>query len=203
MTDPDIDYYAYKPLIRPDRPLALVGLPAAHVGGTARLVSSFTGLPLFWLDRAVEHRAGASIDAIVVERGLQARREHERALVPPVLDRPVPHIMALSEVCLADDTLRSRLIEETRVVFLQRSLDEVVETVRAARARKPTAYARLLLGQPLLPGPLREELSRMEQPMQSAPETLDVSGLHPQHACRALLQTLGWELPQLWKPRAT
>lgn len=194
----DIDYYSYKPLIKPDRPLALVGLPAAHVGGTARLVSSFTGLPFFWLDRAVEHRAGASIDAIVVEKGDQVRREHERALLPPVLNKPTPHVIVISEATLGDATLAALVRQRTQLVLLRRTVDEVIATIQASHQKKATAYARLLLGRTPDPKALREELMRLEAGMTEAELVIDVAGLHPQRACQRVLDTLGWELPDLW-----
>ena len=196
---PDIDYYGYTPLITPDQPLALVGLPAAHVGGTARLVSSFTGLPLFWMDRAVEHRAGASIDAIVLEKGDQVRREHERALLPRVLDAPTPHVMVLSEVTLADPELGPALRSRTTVFALRRHLDEVIATIAAAHEKRPPAYARLLLGRKPDPAALAEELQRLAAHHQDVDHELDVTGMHPQHAAQAVIDALGWKLPVIWE----
>jgi len=195
----DIDYYGYRPLIVPERPLALVGLPAAHVGGTGRMVSSFTGLPLFWMDRAVEHRAGASIDAIVIEKGDDERRQHERALLPRVLDAPTPHVMVLSEITLADAELAAELRSRTTLVALHRSLEEVVATIAAAHERKPTAYARLLLGRPPEPAALTQELTRIAAQQGRTDHLVDVSGLHPQHAAQAVIDALGWELPSVWE----
>ena len=195
----DIDYYGYKPLISPERPLALVGLPAAHVGGTGRMVSSFTGLPLFWMDRAVEHRAGSSIDAIVLEKGIQARREHERALIGRVLDAPTAHVMILSEITLADPELGPMLQERTTRVYLERTLDEVVATITAAYDKRASAYARLLLGSKPDPQALRRELERFKATMVDADHTIDVGGMHPQHAAQRVIDTLGWKLPTLWE----
>lgn len=195
----DIDYYAYKPLVHPDRPLALVGLPAAHVGATARLASSFTGLPLFSLDRAVEHRAGSSLDAIVVERGDHERREHERELLPTVLRRPTAHVIALSELTLADAELGPLVRERTQLVYLRRTLEEVIATISASYDKRPTAYARLLLGRPPDTAALTQELTAFEATFRPVDLELDVGGLHPQRACQRLLDALGWELPTLWE----
>lgn len=194
----DLDYYGYAPLIHPDRPLCVVGLPASHHGTTARLVSSFTGLPFFWLDRAVEHRAGASIDSICVERGDDARQRLESEVLPPVLERPSPHVIVLSEVSLSNPALHDLIFERTKVVFAQRSLDEVVGTIEASFERRPTAYARLLLGSPPNPGPLKRELQAYEEPMHRAHLILEATGLHPQHAAQAMLDALGWKLPEVW-----
>jgi len=192
-----IDYYGYQPLVVPDRPICVVGLPASHAGGTAKLVASFMGLELFWLDRAVEHRAGRSIDAIALTEGDDQRRIHERALLPPILKRTTPPVVVLSELTL-DDSEPGGLLKATATnVFIQRPIDEILATIAASQAKKAGAYARLSLGGPLDPNALRPHLERLERPMKRADYVVDATGLHPQNAARAVIDMMGWELPRI------
>lgn len=191
----DIDYYSYRPLVVPDRPLCVVGLPASHAGGTAKLVASFIGLQLFWLDRAVEHRAGRSIDAIALTEGDDQRRVHERALLPAVLKRPVPPVVVLSELTLGDPSLAELVAATATVLFIRRPIDEIIATIQGSRLKRPSAYARLSLGGPVDPVALRPHLERLERPMRRCEYVMDAEGLHPQHAAREVIDLLGWKLP--------
>ncbi|MEN0060954.1 MAG: shikimate kinase [Myxococcota bacterium] len=117
MSEP-IDYYSYTPLVIPDKPLALVGLPAARINQTARLVSILTGLPLFLLDRAVEHRLGKDLRRVLLEDGEEARREAETALLDRPLAQSTPPVIALGSTTLLDETLRAKVLERCTVIYV-------------------------------------------------------------------------------------
>lgn len=195
----DIDYYSYKPLITPDRPLCVVALPGGQAGATARLISVFTGLPLCWLDRSVEHRAGVSVDGLVLQRGEPAQHALERDLLPAILRRASPHIIALGERTLLDPTLRDLVRSTTTLVYLQRPRPTLIAELARQRARRPNAWARLLIDRDLTGPELEPVFMRLELPMVRADHVIDAGELHPQPTAQAVLDALGWRLPQVWK----
>lgn len=199
----DLDYYSYRPLIVPDRPVCLASMPGGQSGMTARLITILTGLPLYWLDRSVEHQAGTSIDGLVIQQGEPARHAIERKLIPKVLERSTPHIIALGETTLLDPELLATLRAETRILYLRRPITALVtELERLATRRRPT-YARYFLDRPRTAESLRPIIDRLEPPLLENTQVVDVGELHPQHAAAAVIRALGWELPQVWTSPGT
>jgi shikimate kinase len=188
------DYYDYTPLIRPDKSLALSGLPGVRAGATARMVSILTGLPLFWLDRAIEHRAGTNLDLLVVREGFEAVRRHTRSLLPPVLWSRAKHIIVLGDDTLLDEELRPMILAETTVVSLVRPREELVANILERRAKYPGAYERLFLDHSD-PAPPSRALDKLAANDSFAELSVLVSGLHPQRAASRVLDVLGWKLP--------
>lgn len=123
MSDP-IDYYSYRPLVVPDKPLALAGAAAARINRTARIVSILTGLPLFLLDRAVEHRLGKDLRRVLLEDGEAARRDAEAALLGRPLGQRTPPVIALGSTTLLDEELRRLVLERATVIYVPVDGDE-------------------------------------------------------------------------------
>lgn len=118
MGEEPIDYYSYRPLVIPEKPIALAGPLAAKINRTARLVSILTGLPLFLLDRAVEHRLGKDLRRVLLEDGETARRDAEAALLDRPLAQRTPPVIALGSTTLLDDTLRRKVLDRATVVYV-------------------------------------------------------------------------------------
>jgi shikimate kinase len=195
----DLDYYSYKPLVEPDRPACLVGLPGAEHGKVARMVSLLTGLPLFWLDRAVEHKAGRTIDGVVVKEGQGTRLKWERQLLPDVLKRPTPHVVALSDQTLRDPRLLDLVQATSTLVYIRRPREVIVAEMGRRHAKNQAEFARLLLYCPADAGMLAPALDPLEEPMKLARHVVDAEDLHPRHAADKVIETLGWEVPNLWE----
>lgn len=114
----NVDYYSYEPLVVPERPIALAGTPPARIDRTARLVSILTGLPLFLLDRAVEHRLGKGLRRVLLEDGEPARRDAEAALLDRPLAQRTPPVIALGSTTLLDEALRRKVLDRATVVYV-------------------------------------------------------------------------------------
>lgn len=194
----DLDYYAYKPLVHPDRPVCLVGLPGSRADQIARMVSLLTGLPLFQVDRAVEHKAGRTIDGVMIQEGRAARLAWERQVLPPVLKRPTPHVIALSDSTLLDPALADLVRATTRLVHVVRPRQALVSEMARQNARNRGAFARLLLACPAEADRLEPAFAPLEAPMRNAEHVLDVGELHPQRAADLVIDALGWTIPNLW-----
>jgi shikimate kinase len=194
----DLDYYGYAPLLHPDRPLCLVSLPGGDAGMVARLLSILTGLPSCWLDRAVEHRAGVAVDGIVLGRGEDALNALEREVLPGVLRRSTPHIVALGERTLLDPSLRDLVASTSTLVYVRKPRATLVAAMIEQRRRKPNLWARLLVDRDLTERDLTPELDRFEAPMLGADHIVDETSPHAQPVAQSVLAVLGWELPTVW-----
>lgn len=125
------DYYSYKPLHRLSRPLAMCGLPGAHVGKTVRALNLLTGMPFIWLDRRVEHELGASVEVVQVKQGVGARLDIERRILEALGAERTPPLVALSDVTFTDLQVRTTLLETCDVVCLYLPAEESVARVKA------------------------------------------------------------------------
>ena len=114
-----IDYYSYTPLVIPDQPVAVVGSYQARVDRTARLMSILTGLPLFLLDRAVEHRFGKDLRRVLVEDGDEAHHTAEAELLMRPLEARTPPIIALGATTLLHPALRHRVQSRATIVYVR------------------------------------------------------------------------------------
>lgn len=115
----EIDYYAYTPLVIPDRPVAVAGSTQARVQRTARLMSILTGLPLFLLDRAVEHRFGKDLRRVIVEDGVDAHHQAEGELLARPLAQRTPPIIALGTRTLLEPAVRQSVVSRAQVVYIR------------------------------------------------------------------------------------
>lgn len=194
----DLDYYSYKALIAPDKPVGLVGLPASGHGQTARMVSIYTGLPLFWLDRAVEHKAGMAIDGVVLKGGDALRHSYEQQLLVPVLERSTAHILALGDTTLRDPDLRALLTERCELVFVRRPQEVLLATMARQFSKDPRAFYRYLMGRPPDPTLVGGELTQLDRQLAGwVDHVVDAGDDHVQHVADAVIAALGWELPEL------
>lgn len=123
-------YYEHAPTVVLTRPLAFVGLPGSGAEEISRRVALLTGLPWAALDRGVEHRAGCSLDGLILRAGEDARLAHEREVLPALLRQPMPPVLALGDTTLTDPSLVDLLTGvEVRWVF--RPLPELVARLQA------------------------------------------------------------------------
>ncbi|MBX2802078.1 MAG: hypothetical protein KTR31_30635 [Myxococcales bacterium] len=141
MSEP-IDYYSYRPLVVPERPVAVAGGPGAKVGKVARLMSILTGLPLFLLDRAVEHRFGKDLRRVVAEDGADVHATVEAELLARPLSQRTPPIIALGERTLLEPRVRTLVVDAATVVYVRApGTDPDVHRVLSAIAKESVATA--------------------------------------------------------------
>ncbi|TVQ89977.1 MAG: hypothetical protein EA397_13535 [Deltaproteobacteria bacterium] len=194
----ELDYYSYRPLITPEQPICLASMPGGQAGKTARLISILTGLPLAWLDRSVEHRAGTSIDGLVIQQGEAARHALERKEIPKVLAHKTPHIIALGETTLLDQELCGLLRAKSRLMYLRRPVPSLVAELDRLSTKRRTTYARYFLDQPISPQAVQALVDRLEPPLLAHAQVIDVGELRPPSAAGRVIEALGWELPEVW-----
>lgn len=122
MVSDSIDYYGYAPLVIPPRPIAVAGSAGARVGMTARIMSILTGLPLFLLDRAVEHRFGKGLKRAWAEEGPEAIHRVELELLERPLGQATPPVIALGQRTLIAPAARQRIVRGCTVVYIRAPL---------------------------------------------------------------------------------
>jgi shikimate kinase/3-dehydroquinate synthase len=126
------------------RPLLLNGFMGTGKSSVGRLVAARTGREFVDLDSLIEARAGMGIARLFAEQGESAFRAVERASLCELLDRGAPVVVALGGGALVNRDSRLRALDESVVVTLQASLDEILRRCAGDDSR------------PLLAGPDRE-----------------------------------------------
>lgn len=184
------DYYGYQPLVTLEQPIAVAGFAGSRVDQTARLLSILTGLPLFLLDRAVEHQAGCSLGRLVASAGPRGRHTAEASLLPRPLRQRTPPVIALGDTTLLDPGVRW-LLRDTRVVYLHQELDEAAARIAVDHASAPSKHWHVLQGASPTPEALRERFEAVHAAcMARADVTCPVDGRHPQRVAQDLLKRL-------------
>jgi shikimate kinase len=130
--------------------VVLVGPPGAGKSTVGRLLADRRGVTFRDTDRDVEHRAGASISEIFIERGEAEFRAMERDAVKSALAEH-DGVLALGGGAVMDESTRAAL-REHRVVFLDVGLTDAVLRVGLNRDRpllltNPRAQLKAMLDQ--------------------------------------------------------
>ncbi len=140
MSQPSPGYYDPFPKRSLERPIALTGFMGAPVAAVGRALAALTGHPIHDLQRAVEHRLGASLEAAILERGLAAVRHHEEKLLADALRSQPAGVLALTHGVLLGADLRRRVREEARLVYLRVPFEDLVARLARQVAAAPGAH---------------------------------------------------------------
>ncbi|MCB9682608.1 MAG: hypothetical protein H6733_14175 [Alphaproteobacteria bacterium] len=185
------DYYAYTPLLRLERPLALVGAPGAAVERTARAVNLLSGLPLVAVDRRVEHLLGRSVELVQLESGSTPRTETEAGVLREAVAARTKPIVALTDVTYTDDALQALVETEMDVVLLHLDLADALERVAAeAVADRRKHYALTQAGR-ASPDEVRAALEVRLARYRHLARVVPVAGRAPLEVAQGLLADLG------------
>ncbi len=192
--DAPYDYYSYQPLVVPEQPIVLTGFVGARVAQTARVASILTGLPLFLLDRAVEHRSGCSLPRLIASAGPRGRHTAEAAVLARPLSEATPPVVALGDTTLLDAGLRWTL-RSCRVVHLRQTLDEAVDRLTSDLSAAPASHWHVLAGTVPTATSLGPEFERhCAAYSRRADVEVDVAGRHPRRVAQSVLDRLGLDV---------
>jgi shikimate kinase len=154
--------------------VSLAGMMGSGKSTVARELARLLGRRFVDTDLEVERRAGRSVAAIFEQRGEQAFRALERAVVRGIAG---PVVVSLGGGAFCDPGNAEHLIRVGRVIFLD------VSPAEAAR-RLGQGQGRPLAGQ-------WEDLLRARLPMyRRAPITVDVDALSPDAVARRIAALL-------------
>lgn len=127
--------------------LALVGLMGSGKSTVGRRVASRMNRPFVDSDREVERRTGKSVRDLFVERGESEFRRLEAEVMADALSASTPSVVAAAGGAVLDSGTRRLLRDSNRTVFLDASIDRLVERV-GDRARTGRGHRPLIDGDP-------------------------------------------------------
>lgn len=183
-------YYDPHPLLALDRPLALVGHPAAGCARVAREIAGRTGIAFNDVERATEGFAGRSSSQIVVEEGLsELIRLETRALHQAVRRRPCG-VVAVASRLLEDRALAAWLIERTCLVYIRRPDAVLLERLRRRAAAAPGSLPEFLAGVPTSVQGLQLHLAERESVLRQVDVVFDAASQHPSRVADEILGAL-------------
>lgn len=133
--------------------LALVGLMGSGKSTVGRRVAERLSRPFVDSDREVERRAGCSVRDLFAERGEGEFRRLEAEVMSDALTCATSSVVAAAGGAILDSGTRRLLRESARTVFLDASVDRLIERV-GSRGRRGRGHRPLLDGDP--DGKLRE-----------------------------------------------
>ncbi len=187
------DYYSWAPRLTLPRPLVIAGLPGAQVSRTTRSVNMLSGLPFLRVDQRVEHVIGKSIELLHWEEGIDGRLEHERALWPALLSKPLSLVVASSRVTMSDPALRKLISEKADVLYLYLPVDEAVARILADHERSKKNHYSLMSESGFDEALLRQKLQEAQAWFDHIPSVLPVSGITYHEAADRVLKHLGFD----------
>ena len=187
------DYYSYKPLVKLDRAVALVGFPGCRPLQTARVASMVTGCPLCLLPRAVGHHLGKTVEGLILDGEHASLHGAESLILEKALGGRSKPLIALGPTTLEDPELRDWIVERCQIVHLSQTLTEAVNTIheemREDRRKHRHLDAYAPIGAPTL-RPLFDRRSALFRKL--ADLEVDVAARAPLTVGRALPDALGW-----------
>jgi shikimate kinase len=133
------DYYSYRPRVKLDAPVALVGFPGCRPLQTARVAAMLTGLETVMLPHQVTHHLDRHPEALLLKGQLDVLGAAELHLLQRTEKKRRHPILALGPTTLEDPACRAWITERCTVVHLRQTLREAVAAIEeeiAADARK-------------------------------------------------------------------
>lgn len=183
-------YYSYKPLVSIDRPLVLLGVPGTDINAIARMVASFTGLPVLLVERKLMHAVEHHPDRWTAEGRHSERWDQELRLMRATFSAVRPVVGVHSHSALRLGALRW-LNENARTVYVREPAEQVLARIEADIAKDPTRHWVLTGGDPLDPAKVIAELTRHQAVLDGCHHALDATGATPHGIAWGLLEPLG------------
>ncbi len=184
------DYYDPQPRIVFDRPLVLVGHPAAGVEQIGRAMSGRTGLTFSHVERSAEASAGAARSRLLVESGLATLRAFERRALERAVRRRPCGIVVMESALLENLEIAFWLEARTRAVYVRRGLDHLLSRIEVRLQNAPGSLPEFLLGVPRESEALREYLRPREAGLAALSTVFEAGDQHPTRVAAQLLASL-------------
>jgi shikimate kinase len=170
---PDDGYYGWAPRAALERPLVLTGFLGARVGRVGNVLAGLTGHRHVDLLRAVEHRAGRSVDALVVAEGEAALAGWEAPLLRQALRDSPPPIVSLGHRTLLDPALRAEVAARATLVYVRIDLSVAQRRLTREVAERVERHFAWLGGEPPRPKALRVGFDAVRPGYEAADHVVD------------------------------
>jgi len=169
------------------RHLALVGLMGSGKSTVGRRVAERLGRPFLDSDREVEKRCGRTVREIFEVDGEAEFRRREAEVMATALNADDPTVLAAAGGSVLDPETRRLLTERADTVFLDASVDRLVE--RIGRRARPSGH------RPLIDDDPEEKLRLMHDARRPlylavARHRIDVDALHLDQVVDEILRTV-------------
>lgn len=136
------DYYSYKPLVRLDRPVAIVGLPGSNPVQTTRVVTMLTGLEAVLLPRRVAHAVGMDPEGLLLGHRDDELHAAELVEIERALAKRSPPVIALGPQTLQDPACAAAL-RKVMLVHLRQTVSEALDAIQRDMATDPRKHQHL------------------------------------------------------------
>lgn len=192
MTQAD-DYYSYKPLVRLERPVALVGLPGCHAMQTARVAAMITGLEVRMLPRSVAHMVGMDPEGLILQGRDGELHDAELEIVKEALNKRSPPLLALGPTTLESPAVQQLLLEKTHIVHLALTVPEAFDALQDDMVEDPRKHQHLRKHGPISQSNLKLLFHQRLRLFSAMAKTeVQVGGRPPLKVGRELPGVLGW-----------
>ncbi|WEK45089.1 MAG: shikimate kinase [Candidatus Sphingomonas colombiensis] len=165
------------------QPIVLVGLMGAGKSTVGRRLAIRLGLPFVDADNEIEQAAGMTIAEMFAQYGEPYFRAGERRVIARLMDG-APKVIATGGGAFVNDETRALILAEALTVWLDASIDVLVERVRK-RDHRP-----LLTGKD--PETVLRELAAIRNPLYAqAPVRVPSNNVPHDMTVRAILEAIG------------
>ena len=183
-------YYDYQMTRVLDCHLALVGFFGADQDRVGYSISALTGLPFIDLMRLIEHQAGQSIAELILRQGEIALRRLESICLSQALKERPCGVLSLGDGTLIDEQQRQRVLQQTRLVYLQMDLPQLYWKLRHDLTQAKSRHFPFLTNPPQHPDDLMALFDVREPGYRAAQIIYPVSGGQPWRIALDLIRKL-------------
>jgi len=171
------------PPIWTGQPIVLVGLMGAGKSTIGRRLAMRLGLPFVDADTEIERAAGMTIAEMFTQYGEQYFRDGERRVIARLMDG-APKVIATGGGAFVNDETRALILSDALAVWLDASIDVLVERVRK-RSHRP-----LLVGKD--PTEVLRDLAAVRNPLYAQAQIRVPSNNVPHDmTVRAIMEAIG------------
>lgn len=189
------DYYSYRPRVKLERPVALVGFAGCRPMQTARVAAMLTGLETVMLPHQVTHYLSRHPEALMLQGEEELLHDAELELLEKAGRKRSPPLIALGWTTLQDPRCAGWMVQHALVVHLRQTLQEAVRSIEEERSTDPRKHQHLQLAggwDEVSLAPLyTTATARFER---LAQVEIQVAGRAPLEVGRTIPELLGWEV---------
>ena len=184
-------YYDEGPRVKLDRHLAIIGFLASGVEYVAREVSSVTGLPLYHLDRLVEHSRGMSTARLHIEFGEPARRVAESEALQSVANQKPYGVVALGDGVMLKGLNASLIADTFDLVYVHRPMDVSLALVQRSFDQSRERIPEYTMARPCNADSLNTYFDARKAGYARAKHRIEAGDLHPAKIAEKVLEVTG------------
>lgn len=115
--------------VKPDRPIALVGMMGAGKTSIGKRLAGFLNIPFRDADSEIEKAAGCTVAEIFAKHGEEEFRRGERQVIARLISQCPPHVLATGGGAVICAETRALLKEKAVTIWLRADVDVLLRRV--------------------------------------------------------------------------